>query len=107
DPFTVALNAPVVFEPGSAYRYSNPGMAALAYAVTASLREAEHKDILSLLRDELMRPLGIPDEDWSIGYDRAYMVDGLDLYANWGGGSFTPRAVARIGEWMMAKGEWG
>jgi CubicO group peptidase (beta-lactamase class C family) len=106
DPFTIALQAPVLFEPGSAYHYSNPGMAALAYAVTASLRGAVHEDIQSVLREELMRPLGIPDEDWSIGYGRAYQVDGLDLYANWGGGGYTPRATARVGEWMMARGEW-
>ena len=38
DPFTVARDkAPVIFEPGSAYAYSNTGMAMLAYAVTASL----------------------------------------------------------------------
>ena len=30
--------APVLFAPGTRYAYSNPGMAALAYAVTASLK---------------------------------------------------------------------
>jgi len=108
DPFTIALrDAPVLFQPGTGYEYSNPGMAALAYAVTASLRGAPQTDIRALLRDRVLRPIGIPDDHWSIGYGRAYRVDGLDLYANWGGGEFTARATARIAEWMMRAGEWG
>ncbi len=40
DPFTIARDpAPVVFEPGSAYAYSNTGMAMLGYVVTAALRD--------------------------------------------------------------------
>ncbi len=106
DPFSISIHeAPVLFEPGTGNQYSNPGMAALAYAVTASLRGAPQSDVLALLRDRVMRPLGIPDEQWSIGYGRAYKVDGLDLYANWGGGGFTPRATARLAEWMMHGGK--
>ncbi len=107
DPFTVALDeAPMLFEPGTRYQYSNPGMAALSYAITASLRGAPQTDIKTLLRDRVMRLIGIPDQDWSIGYGRPYRVDGLDLYANWGGGSYTPRATARVFEWMMSRGNW-
>jgi CubicO group peptidase (beta-lactamase class C family) len=107
DPFSVAIrDAPVIFEPGTSNQYSNPGMAALAYAVTASLRSAPQTDIKSLLRERVFRLIGLTDEQWSIGYGRAYQVDGLDLYANWGGGAFTPRATARIGEWMMRLGQW-
>ncbi|MGH8245501.1 MAG: hypothetical protein ACREUU_03610, partial [Gammaproteobacteria bacterium] len=107
DPFTIALgDAPVIFAPGTRYAYSNPGMAALAYAVTASLRGAPQPDIRTLLRERIMIPLGIPDEAWSIGYGRAYDLDGLKLYANWGGGSFTARAIARAGQLMLHRGEW-
>lgn len=107
DPFSIALHdAPVIFEPGTRYAYSNTGMAALAYAVTASLRGAPQSDIRELLHERVMRPLAIPDEEWSIGYGRAYEVDGLKLYANWGGGAFTPRAAARIGQLMMQGGAW-
>jgi hypothetical protein len=81
-------------------------MAALAWAVTASLKGAPHTDILSLLRDRVMRPIGVPDDAWSIGYGRAYDVDGLKLYANWGGGNYTARATARVAEWLMKKGAW-
>src|SRR5581483_10459950 len=51
-------------------------------------------------------PLGVPTSDWSIGYDHPYSVDGLTLYANWGGGAFTPRATARIGQLMLHQGQW-
>ena len=78
-------------------------MAALAYAVTASLKGG---DIRSLLKDRIFDPLGIPESAWSIGYGRAYEVDGLQLYANWGGASFTARAAARVGQLMMLQGMW-
>jgi len=107
DPFTIARDqAPIIFPPGSDYAYSNPGMAMLAYAVTASLKGAPQSDILSLLRERIMRPIGVPDEEWSIGYGVGYEVDGLKLYANWGGGSYTARAVARVGRLMLRKGNW-
>ncbi|HUT18484.1 MAG TPA: serine hydrolase [Anaerolineae bacterium] len=107
DPFSIAVHqAPVVFEPGTRYAYSNPGMAALAYAVTASLREAPQRDIRALLKERAMDPIGVPEASWSIGYGQPYEVDGLSLYANWGGGEYTPRAVARVGRLMLHRGEW-
>jgi CubicO group peptidase (beta-lactamase class C family) len=107
DPFSIAIHqAPAIFPAGSSYAYSNPGMAALAYSVTASLRGAPQTDIRALLKARLFDPLGIPESHWSIGYNQAYQVDGLTLYANWGGGLFTPRATARIGQLMLHQGEW-
>jgi CubicO group peptidase (beta-lactamase class C family) len=107
DPFSIAVSqAPVIFPPGTSYAYSNPGMADLAYAVTASLKGAPQIDIYALLKARVMEPLGIPESNWSIGYGRPYEVDGLQLYANWGGGLFTPRATARIGQLMLHQGEW-
>ncbi|MHC4519892.1 MAG: serine hydrolase domain-containing protein, partial [Planctomycetota bacterium] len=107
DPFTLARDqAPVIFTPGSQYAYSNPGMAMLSYAVTASLKASEFNDIRTLLRDRIMRPIGVADKDWSIGYGKTFEVDGLRLVANWGGGSYTARAVARVGRLMLHKGNW-
>jgi CubicO group peptidase (beta-lactamase class C family) len=107
DPFSVALrDAPVLFEPGSRYAYSNPGMAALAYAVTASLRGAPQTDIHALLRERFMEPMGVPPAEWSIGYGQAYERDGLRLYANWGGGSFSTHAAASLGRLMLRGGNW-
>jgi CubicO group peptidase (beta-lactamase class C family) len=107
DPFSVAIHeAPVIFPPGASYAYSNPGMAALAYAVTTSLKGAPETDIYAAIKARICEPLGIPDSEWSIGYNQPYTVDGLRLYANWGGGAFSARATARIGQLMLHGGEW-
>ncbi len=107
DSFTVARDAaPVVFEPGTKMAYSNPGIAMLTYAVTASLRDAPFKDVRTLLRERVMRPIGVPDNEWSVGYNRTPVVDGLPLVGSWGGGSYTARAVARIGRLMLREGDW-
>lgn len=107
DPFTIARDwAPMGFKPGEGFEYSNPGMAMLSYAVTSALRGTERADIRTLLRERVMRPIGVPDYEWSIGYGATYEVDGLPLVANWGGGSFTARAAARAGRLMLNRGEW-
>ena len=102
DPFTLSRDdAPVVFEPGSRYAYSNPGMAMLSYCVTAAMGQ----DIRTLLRERVMQPLGVEDEAWSVGYGRTDDVDGLPLVGNWGGGGYTARATAAVGQWMLQRGE--
>ncbi|HEV3197151.1 MAG TPA: serine hydrolase [Bryobacteraceae bacterium] len=104
DPFSIAIRqAPVLFEPGTQNAYSNPGMAALSYAITASLRGG---DIRTMLKERVLDPLDVPERHWSIGYGRAYEVDGLKLYANWGGANFSARAAARVGQLMMLQGQW-
>lgn len=105
DPFTPAIHdAPVLFPPGTEYAYSNPGVASLAYAITSSLPAGGN--IRSLLKERVMDPLQIAEEEWSIGYGQGYEVDGMELYGAWGGGSFSPRAVSRIGQWMLQRGNW-
>jgi len=107
NPFLSARDdAPVVFCPGSDYAYSNTGMGMLAYCVTAALRGTEHEDIRTLLRERVMRPIGVPDGEWSIGYGKTFDTDGLPLVPNWGGGSFSPRVTARVGRLMLCKGNW-
>jgi hypothetical protein len=107
DPFTLARDqTPVLFEPGTKLQYSNPGIAMLGYAVTAALKDAPQKDIRTLLRDRVLRPIGVADEDWSVGYGKTFRVDGLPLVAGWGGGSFTPRALARLGRLLLREGDW-
>jgi CubicO group peptidase (beta-lactamase class C family) len=107
DPFTLSRDeAPIIFAPGSKYAYSNPGMAMLSYSVTAGLRGTKYTDIRKFLRERIMRPIGVDDSEWSIGYGKTYEVDGLNLVANWGGGSYTARAVARVGRLMLRKGNW-
>jgi CubicO group peptidase (beta-lactamase class C family) len=53
-----------------------------------------------------MRPIGVADADWSVGYGKTFRVDGLLLVAGWGGGSYTARAVARIGRLLLRGGDW-
>src|SRR3989441_5575260 len=107
DPFTISRDkTPLLFTPGGGFEYSNPGMAMLGYAVAAALKNSPHKDLRSLLRERVMRPIGVPDAQWSVGYEQTFNVDGLPLIATWGGGSFTPRATARVGRLMLRKGNW-
>ena len=107
DPFTLSRDqAPIIFTPGTEYAYSNPGMAMLSYTVTASLRGSDQADVRTLLRERIMKPIGVGDSEWSIGYGQTYDVDGLKLVPNWGGGSYTARAVARVGRLMLKKGNW-
>jgi CubicO group peptidase (beta-lactamase class C family) len=107
DPFTISRDrAPLVFEPGTEMRYSNPGIALLTYCVTASLRDAPQKDIRSLLRDRVLRPIGVPDAEWSAGYGKTSVVDGLPLVGSWGGAAFTTRAAARVGRLILRGGDW-
>ncbi len=96
----------MLFQPGERFHYSNTGIAMLSYAVTAALKESPEKDIRSLLRKRVMRPMGVPDEEWSVGYGRTFNVDDLPLVAAWGGGNYTARAVARVARLMLRQGNW-
>jgi CubicO group peptidase (beta-lactamase class C family) len=107
DPFTLARDrAPVLEPPGTRFRYSNPGMAMLGYCITASLKGTDDPDLRSLLKRRVMRPLGVPDAEWSVGYGSSSSVDGLTLVGNWGGGSYSPDAVARVGRLLLHRGTW-
>src|SRR6266704_39076 len=73
DPFTISRDrVPVLFEPGSKFDYSNTGMAMLSYCVTAALKDAPQKDLRTLLRDRVMRPMGVADSEWSVGYGQTF-----------------------------------
>jgi CubicO group peptidase (beta-lactamase class C family) len=107
DPFTIARDqTPLLFEPGERMEYSNPGIGLLTWCVTAAIAGGEHRDIRTLLRERVYRPIGLADSQWSVGYGKTFEVDGLPLVGSWGGGSFTPRAAARIGRLILHEGEW-
>jgi CubicO group peptidase (beta-lactamase class C family) len=107
DPFTISRDlAPVLFEPGERIAYSNPGIGMLTYAVTAAIRSGPHRDIRSLLRERVMRPIGVADDQWSCGYGKTFDVEGLPLVGSWGGGNYTARAAATIGRLMLREGDW-
>ena len=107
DPFSVSRDkAPVSFEPGTQGAYSNPGIALLTYCTTAAIAGGEHKDVRTLLRERVMRPIGAADNEWSVGYGQTSNVNGLPLVGSWGGGNFTARAAARVGRLMLREGNW-
>ena len=107
DPFTISRDqTPLVFDPGEKFHYSNPGIAMLGYAATAAIQDGPHKDLRSLLRERVMRPIGAPDSEWSVGYGQTPEVNGLPLVAAWGGGGYTARTAARVGRLMLREGNW-
>jgi len=107
DPFTIARDrTPARDEPGEKFQYSNPGIAMLMYALTSAVSGTSQRDVRTLLHARVMSPIGVRDEDWSIGYGATYTVEGLPLVAAWGGGNYTARAVARIGRLMWRAGDW-
>jgi CubicO group peptidase (beta-lactamase class C family) len=107
DPFTISRDLiPVLEAPGTNPRYCSPGLAMLAYCVTASLRGAAQTDLRSLLKTRIMDPIGVPKKEWSVGYHATFNVDGLPLVPAWGGGDFSPNALARVGSLLLHKGNW-
>ncbi len=98
--------AAVGFEPGTAYLYSGIGYGALSYALASGLRDAPQTDILTLLQARIMKPIGVPNSAWSIGYGAPLQIDGMRVYAVWSGGMYTARAIARVGQFMLQKGSW-
>ncbi|MDF2722683.1 MAG: beta-lactamase [Paenibacillus sp.] len=108
DPITCALEkAEMLHPPGTRFVYSNPGFAALSYAITVSLQHSSYPTIEALLREKVMKPLGISEDEWSIGYKKPFDVNGFEVYGTWGGAEFTPRAVLQLGRLYMNKGIWG
>jgi CubicO group peptidase (beta-lactamase class C family) len=107
DPFTISRDVtPLISAPGAENHYSNPGIAMLAYVTTAALRDAPQKDLRTVLRERVMKPIGVPDAEWSVGYGKTVVVDGLPLVPAWGGGNYTARAAARLARLMLREGNW-
>jgi CubicO group peptidase (beta-lactamase class C family) len=107
DPFTLARDrTPLLFEPGGRFQYSNPGIGLLGYCVTAAIKGGKHRDIRSLLKERVLKPIGVPDADWSAGYGKTFTVNSLPLVGAWGGASFTPRAAVRLGRLVLRRGDW-
>jgi len=107
DPFTLSRDsAPVFSAPGIVSWYSNPGIAMLAYAVTASLKGTADQDIRSLLDNRIMNPIGVPNSEWECGYGETFTVDGLPLVPTWGGGRYSPNAAASVARLLLRRGDW-
>jgi len=86
NPFLTARDeAPVLFEPGTRSKYSDPGMTMLSYCVPAALCDDPQSDLRTLRTERLIDPIGVPRGEWSMSYGRSFDTDGLTLYANWDG----------------------
>jgi CubicO group peptidase (beta-lactamase class C family) len=96
----------MIFQPGTRGQYSGIGYYALAYAVTKALQGAPESDIKTLYSKRIMAPLGIPKKDWSLSYGESYEFAGLKLYAMGSGADMSARAVARVGELVLERGDW-
>jgi CubicO group peptidase (beta-lactamase class C family) len=107
NPFVVARDSTgVMFIPGTHFNYSNPGIAMLSYITSASMQGSGSNDLASLLWQRVYRPLGIHEEEITIGYNRKFVTAGLSLIPTWGGASFTANAAARIARLMLHNGVW-
>ena len=107
NPFLISRDeAPVIFAPGTAMKYSNPGIGMLNYAVTVAVKDTEHKDIRTYLWERLIKNMDIPREEWNVGYGKTFDSDGLPCVATWGGGSVSARAFAAVGRLLANKGNW-
>lgn len=106
--FRMAIETtPILYPPGTRAAYSGVGYYVLAYALGRALaREEEPTDLRSFLRDRVMRPIGVPTEDWTLSYGESYEIDGMTLRAIGSGAEYTARAAARIGELYLRGGEW-
>lgn len=105
DAFSIARDeAGLVGAPGTRFLYSNPGNAMLGYCVCAALQGAPDPDLHSLLRNRLLRRIGVNDAEWSIGGPTT--VSGLRLHTTWGGAAFTAPATAAIGRLLAQRGRW-
>jgi hypothetical protein len=89
--FLVIRNDKIVFE-----RYA-PGYSRTKPHGTASMAKALVGGV-SLI-------LAVYDE-WSVGYETTYQVEGLPLVATWGGAAYSPNATARVSRLMLYKGNW-
>jgi CubicO group peptidase (beta-lactamase class C family) len=107
NPFLLSRDvAPVIFAPGTDFMYSNPGIGMLSYAVTVAIKDTEYKDLRTYLWERIIKKIGIPQQEWYMGYGKIFELDGLPLVATWGGGGVSTRAMAAVGRLLLHKGAW-
>jgi CubicO group peptidase (beta-lactamase class C family) len=94
DRYRYVLERPVVAPPGTRYAYCGGASALLGGLITAGTG----RPLPEYARSVLFEPLGIGELEWMGGYDGvASAASGLRL---------APRDLARIGELVLARGEW-
>lgn len=89
-----ALSRPLVAEPGEQFLYSTGSF----HILGAVIAHRAERSLLSLAREWLGRPLGIDVPPWT--------RDPQGFYMGGNNMAFTPEALARIGQTMLANGRW-
>lgn len=91
----LALCAELDAEPGTTFAYNNKAVNLLAGVV----ERADGRKLDTFAREELLRPLGVPDTPW-LGDDTGnpHAMSGLALHA---------ADLVRLGELILHRGEWG
>lgn len=94
DRYRYVLSRPVVGDPGKGWIYSGGNVALVAKII----ERGTGRDLPDFAREVLFAPLGIGSMEWAKGADgEAYAASGLRL---------TPRELARIGQMVLADGQW-
>ena len=107
NPIVIARDdAPVIFEPGTDFAYSNPGMAMLGYCLAAAWHKVGKPDLQTQLATRVFKPIGIHPGEWSISYGKVWETDGIPVHATWGGGGFSAEATMRVGRLLLHQGNW-
>lgn len=97
DSVEYTLGLPFDHEPGTYFEYAQTTLTTLGAVVEAAVG----RDLQEYARDELFRPLGIPDTRWS------WMRDGAGHTLGYAALSMAPLDLARIGELLLHRGAWG
>lgn len=90
----VALDRPMVAEPGTKFCYDSPGF----HILSAILQNATGMTLFDFARKNLFAPLGIHDATWN--------VDPQGQTHGWGDLHLLPEDVAKLGFLFLNRGEW-
>ena len=95
---------PILFRPGSRWHYSDGGPNWLAECVTLAMGQ----DIQSLMRDRVLKPIGVRDSDlhWRNHAYRDRKIGELRRYEFGSGVHANVNALARIGLLYLNEGQW-
>ena len=96
--------APLKFAPGRAWFYSNSAVDALGDVVTY----AYGRDLLDVLRERILRPIGVADAEleWRVDGRRVPRIDGKPDRTFAGGIRTDLNAMARVGLLLLNRGAW-
>jgi CubicO group peptidase (beta-lactamase class C family) len=96
--------APLKFAPGTTWFYSNSAVDALGDVVTY----AYDRDLLGVLQERILRPIGVADSEvrWGLDAKRDTKINGKPNREFAGGVVTNPNTMARVGLLLMNQGNW-